>query len=567
MPSVAENAKSVVVDAILRTRAALAPAEQEARDRYLASLLERAERHLGPQLRTVWGEVATDPDAPEGLRELAGQLIEPTAQFGIIAQIVGMIAALPALGAAVAAPLVDEAQAWAYRRQPIKRLPPEALAAVVVKGHMDRRAAELEAAEGGVDAGRFRLLVDATGNPPGVETLVEMLRRGIIGEAQFAAGIRQGNIRTEWTDELLALRESLPELGLVLEGVRRGLLGRDKADRVLVGMGLSDELRRVVLAPPSGTNVGGIVNVVPTLQDVIRWAGREVFEPAERSQLGIDAEFPPALGEFAGRIGLSEEYARNYWAAHWDLPSLPMAYDMFHRRVITRADLESFFRAAEIPPRWREPLLAIAETLYTRVDLRRLRRLGLITREEALDGYRDLGYPADKAEILVRLAEFEETEGDRELGKAETLALYEYGLISREDAAGFLRDLGYPEVSAGMLLDLMGVRKERRKLDGRTNVIKARYVARRLSEGEAAALLARIGVPSGAAAEYLVEWRDLRDANTRELTEAQLGAAAGADLITWDEYEARVIDMGYDPRDASILRALREGRRRQRGEA
>jgi hypothetical protein len=88
-------------------------------------------------------------------------------------------------------------------------LTPEELAAARVKGHVDQARQYAEAELQGVTNERAQIMYETTGNPPGPETLITLLNRGIITQAEFAQGIKQGNIRPEYVDEYLELREHL----------------------------------------------------------------------------------------------------------------------------------------------------------------------------------------------------------------------------------------------------------------------------------------------------------------------------------------------------------------------
>lgn len=61
----------------------------------------------------------------------------------------------------------------------------------------------------GYTAERMDLLYKMAGLPPGVETGLEMLRRGIIGEDEFRGIVAEGHTKTKYTDDLLALRQPI----------------------------------------------------------------------------------------------------------------------------------------------------------------------------------------------------------------------------------------------------------------------------------------------------------------------------------------------------------------------
>jgi hypothetical protein len=97
-------------------------------------------------------------------------------------------------------------------------LSPAELALAVIKNTYPRAQAFAEAADNGVNASRFQVLIDNTGNPPGIAELLLLYRRGQISEATLAHGVRQSHIRDEWLDEVKALRFAPPPAGEVVAG-------------------------------------------------------------------------------------------------------------------------------------------------------------------------------------------------------------------------------------------------------------------------------------------------------------------------------------------------------------
>jgi hypothetical protein len=85
-------------------------------------------------------------------------------------------------------------------------LSPADLAMMRQQGFIDPARQYSESALQGVDQERADLLYEVSGLPPGIETALEMLRRSIITEAEFAQIVREGHTKTKYTDELLALR-------------------------------------------------------------------------------------------------------------------------------------------------------------------------------------------------------------------------------------------------------------------------------------------------------------------------------------------------------------------------
>ncbi|MGH7377517.1 MAG: hypothetical protein ACREKK_08880, partial [Candidatus Methylomirabilales bacterium] len=329
-----------VAEAVSRASDAHAPKAAAVRDKALTAFMERGERELAGPLRGIMDELLASEALPDHYRAIFERVSSPERQFDFLYDVAAVLSFVLSAAFAVGQPLVQGVLNEIWARHPSMPLRPQDAAEGWLRGAMDSGEAEAEALASGTDLRRFRILQELAGNPPGPQELLEMWRRDIIGDSKLERGIRQSRLRNEWTEELKALATRLLDVQAVLEGVRRGLVTRGEAERELRGHGFSAQGVEVLLAPESGSSVGGLVNVTPSLSDFIRFAGREVFEPDQRAALGIDDEFPAQMATFATQLGISERFARDYWAAHWDIPSVQQGIEMLHRRVISRADLE-----------------------------------------------------------------------------------------------------------------------------------------------------------------------------------------------------------------------------------
>jgi hypothetical protein len=102
---------------------------------------------------------------------------------------------------------------------------PAQLAAMRQQGYIDRARQVQEAELQGVTPDRADLMFEQAGLPPGPEALLTMLRRGIITEGEFAQGIREGNTKTKYVDEYLALRHPLLTAAQLVNLRLRGWIG------------------------------------------------------------------------------------------------------------------------------------------------------------------------------------------------------------------------------------------------------------------------------------------------------------------------------------------------------
>lgn len=108
-------------------------------------------------------------------------------------------------------------------------LSPADLALAVLRGHIDQATMEGYAGQLGVTPDDMQVLVDNTGEPPGLMQLLEAFRRQIIDQPRLERGIRQSRVRNEWIDVVEALRYAPPSPADALRAAVQGHLSQDEA--------------------------------------------------------------------------------------------------------------------------------------------------------------------------------------------------------------------------------------------------------------------------------------------------------------------------------------------------
>ena len=99
---------------------------------------------------------------------------------------------------------------------------------------------------------------------------------------------------------------------------------------------LGNELRRIGIHDNYFDLYKELAYQIPPVADIITMAVREAFTPSIAAKFGQYQDFPEPLELWAGKKGLSPEWAKRYWAAHWSLPSPQQGFQMLHRGLITQ---------------------------------------------------------------------------------------------------------------------------------------------------------------------------------------------------------------------------------------
>jgi len=288
--------------------------------------------------------------------------------------------------------------------------------------------------------------------------------------------------------------------------------------------------------------------VLPSVGDLISMAVREAFSPEIAERFGQYEDFPPDFAYWAKKLGLSEEWAKRYWAAHWNLPSVQMGYEMLHRGIITEEELKMLMRAQDIMPFWRDKLIQLSYVPFTRVDVRRMYGLGVLTEEELIKAYKDLGYDDWHAQKLAEFTIRYERSDDRDLSKSEILTAYRERLITWDDARALLEDIGYSRDRAEYLLILEDYKVEKEIRDLIIKNIQDRYTNNLIDAYEARKRLGELNLPAQKIDALMERWNIEKFEDRKLPSKSDLDKMLKAKIIDEDTYRAEMYKLGYGVR-------------------
>jgi len=284
---------------------------------------------------------------------------------------------------------------------------------------------------------------------------------------------------------------------------------------------------------------------IPNYPDLVRMAVREVFYPDYVSEFGLLDELPGQFLEFAKKQGLSEEWSKHFWAAHWELPSILQGFEMLHRDVITSEQLDSLFMAVDIMPWWRDKLEAISYNPLTRVDVRRVYRMGIIDREQVLRTYLDLGYNDEKAEWLTKFTEMQNTEADRDLTKAEVLSAFDKAIINYVTCRTMLLDLGYSEDEVEILISVKEYQTVKEIKARELKRIQKFYLAGAYNANQAITELGKLDLVGAEQDSLMALWDSEKLSKLKMPSKKDLDTFLQSQVINEDQYRLELGKQGY----------------------
>ncbi len=371
------------------------------------------------------------------------------------------------------------------------------LAMMRQQGFIDRDRQVADSARVGVSAEHAELLFEISGLPPGIETALAMLRRGIIDEGEFARIVREGHTKTKYTDELLRLRH--PVLSATQAATLR-LKGWISAD--------------------TAAELGALTGYTA--------------EQMERLYL--------ALGRPAAPVQMFTAWARGV-----DGPAgTPLDREQFLQGI----------RESDIRPEWGPLLWGIRHAYPSLFQLRRAVQDGSIAPARARTILRYERYEQQDIDGLVASWTSEGDGAQAEPTKAEVVREYESRVLDLATATRLLRQLGVADAEITTLLQLSDYRVVRSSLTAAMTKTRTLYVGWRIERLEASNELDALGIPAAARDLALATWDQERELARPWLTATQVATAAQRDVFTPQEAYGELTGRGYSDRDARALLAL-----------
>lgn len=255
----------------------------------------------------------------------------------------------------------------------------------------------------------------------------------------------------------------------------------------------------------------------PSPQDLVTLAGREAFEEDAIERFELDTDIPPGLYEAGEKAGLSKAWMRRFWVAHWQNPSLNQVFQMIHRSArkkdgqpFTLADLDVFYRLADVNPFFGDLLRQIAYNPIGRIDIRRFRERGIISAEETIQRYQALGYSPEDAVVMADFAEHERETYGRDLSRSQIERLYRMGEIDALEMEEDLFLIGYDREEAAQIRLLMDADIQLDRTQEQREAVEYLYLRYQLDDIQAGKELSDLGIKGDRVAELLDEWKARR---------------------------------------------------------
>jgi len=332
----------------------------------------------------------------------------------------------------------------------------------------------------------------------------ELLRareRGVLSEDEFKNGLSRLGYDEDQANAMWDATRQIINPAEALKLKRLGKISEEEYNDILTKNGLSPEMAE-------GWET--INQYMPQPQDLVRFAVREALSPEEAERLGLYKDIPPAFLEEAKKLGLTDEDAKKYWAAHWELPGPSQVIDMFQRGILGDPDspeakqaLSDFLKVADYSPYWRDKIEQLSWNPYTRIDGSRMFLTDNISEEELYENYRKLGYDDEHARNLVEYYKAQkeakakaaaekaskassvksskastakgQTAKDKDISLSLIKNAYYYGEIDRNESLGLVQSLDFEPWEAELTVSVWDAQLKKKDKDDEIDNLELQY--------------------------------------------------------------------------------------------
>ncbi|GAI94257.1 unnamed protein product, partial [marine sediment metagenome] len=223
-----------------------------------------------------------------------------------------------------------------------------------------------------------------------------------------------------------------------------------------------------------------------------------------------------------------------------------------HRGEMTEEQVWDWFRVVEIPPFWRDKLIAIAYHPYTRVDVRRMHKVGTITDEGLKRAYMDVGFDDEKATKMMEFTieynkkvDNKENEEAIDFLRTEVLDGYRREMFEEPEARDMLTDLEVSVERIDFLISREDLKKEQALKDAYLKRYKTLFIEGIMNMTDLVNELLVVGLNQAEIDELVPVWDLERLTRIAHPSRANLDTFLKKEIIDETIYRQEMRNMGW----------------------
>ena len=382
---------------------------------------------------------------------------------------------------------------------------------------------------------------------PDIGSLLGMRYKKVINESEYNSNMLKLGYTEEWAKEFSDANIPLFDLYDSISAWRRKIQTEAELDNDLRLRGFTTERISVLKQ---------VTEYFPSPVDLVRFAVREVYTPSVRSEYGMDDEYPTEFAQESNKAGLSIEQSKNYWAAHWQLPSAGDGFEMLHRGILTEAQVQLLLKTLDYMPYWRDKIIKLSYSPLTRVDVRRMYRLGVVDETAVYKSYLALGYSPENAGLMTEFTKKYESGEDTGVTRAALVTAYKRDVIDKEQLIEYLTILDYAPDTVEFWVSMAEYEKTQEDTDMRTDDMLARYHMGELNMETLRVELNTLGLPATFVDTLINKEKAQTSSKLKLPTKSELSEWLHLGIINDITFAEKMKALGY--KEADIINYLLE---------
>jgi hypothetical protein len=368
-------------------------------------------------------------------------------------------------------------------------LSPADAALAYLRGNIPYGQALSVATEWGILESDFQVMIDNTGEPLGLEQMLEAYRRGFISEDRLKQGILESRIRDDWIPTAVQLRYSPMSTAEAVNAVVQDQLDMTAAEQIADQNGLTPGAFQTLVntagSPLSRTEMEDLYNRGLVTQSQVEQALRESRLKNKYNSYAFDlhnrlldtGQVSDAV--LYGTLTVQEAIDKAMLHGYTSQDAAIIASSAVNRKLeterrqvvsavvslyeangIDESDATSIASAMGFEPSQTAFILQAAEfrrnekLVAAALSAIRSKYIGHHIAQSEVSAYIDaLGLPTAQRDQVLQLWTIEREANVRMLTPAQVVKAFNTGLIDQTDATTRLTNLGYNSIDAGLLLE------------------------------------------------------------------------------------------------------------------
>jgi len=331
---------------------------------------------------------------------------------------------------------------------------------------------------------------------------------------------------------------------------------------------IAQELEARGFAPEDAKRYALLAHPYPSPTDVIQWAVREAFSPEVVQRWGMDEAYPEELNQWGQAVGWTPEILKYFWRAHWRWPSPTQAQEFVWRTNVkwwtgpkfSEQDYQEMLRLADYVPGTIPMFMSTLYRPFTRVDVRRMHKLGILSDEDLVDAYKELGFDdwhAQKmAEFTIQYNLKTAEDPDRDLTRAVVEKAYRTGVIDASQFEEFLKAMGYSDEDARFLRQVNDQDMALDRVYDWISLLRSQVASGLISIDEARRKLTDLGLQPTWVEHYIQLFSAYKEQPTKLPSKTDVKKWVSYEIITPQEARDYLRRLGYS--DVEVERYLQE---------